>query len=207
MVVRFETMRVEENIRSEIVIKILDDFAEKDVWISQSINRVDLIAKFGQSVRVCKYLIDQIVTSANFRAQYNALSVLSEFTELYGLEETIRNSLFYALKSDNVRYHEKQKILDSVTSLKLQTNEITDYIVGSYSIELDSQYRTGVLRYLYGLNLHEKYIDIFLDEYKLMDILTESPRSKMERGLSLYNLNTARWSANTVFICFLVKCI
>ena len=33
------------------------------------------------------------------------------------------------------------------------------------------------------------------------------PRSEMERGLSLYNLNTARESANAVFICFLVKYI
>ena len=31
-----------------------------------------------------------------------------------------------------------------------------------------------------------------------------SPRSEMERGLSLYNLNTARYSANAVFISFRV---
>ena len=169
MIVRFERSRVDETIRDEIVIKILNDFAQKNIWISRSINSSELIAKFGQSQKVCEYLIQQIQTPINFRAQYNALSVLSEFSELYGMQEVIQKALVDALKSDSVRYHEKYKVLDSLVSLKLQNNDITTYIVESYSKDMDPHYRLGVLKYLHESNLYERYIDIFVDEYEQVE--------------------------------------
>lgn len=181
MIVRFERTRVDENIRDEIVIKILDDFAQKNIWISRSINSTDLIAKFGQSPKVCEYLIKQIAHPSNFRAQYNALSVLSEFTELYGMEEKIRNVLFDNLKSDSVRYNEKHKVLEVLVSLKLQTYEITRYIVENYSIDMDPYYRLGVLKYLHESNLYERYIDIFVKEYDVIERnFDESTRIRYE---------------------------
>ena len=169
MIVRFERTRVEERIREEIVIKIFEDFAHKDVWISRSINSTELIAKFGQSPKVCTYLIQQITSPINFRAQYNALAVLADFSELYGMEELTRNALFSALKSDHVRYNEKNKILDSLVSLKLQNDEIIEYIVETYNKDLDQHYCLGILKYLHESNLFEKYIDIFVDEYELVE--------------------------------------
>ena len=150
-------------------MKTLDDFAQKNIWISNSINSTDLIARFGQSKKVCEYLLEQIKSPVNFRAQYNALSVLSEFTELYGMDEIIKNTLFDALKSDNVRYNEKQKILDSLASLNLQTDEITEYIVKNYDNNKEPYYRLSILKYLHESNLYERHIDIFVEEYELVE--------------------------------------
>ena len=181
MIVRFERSRVEGQIRDEIVMKTLDDFAQKNIWISNSINSTDLIARFGQSKKVCEYLLEQIKSPVNFRAQYNALSVLSEFTELYGMDEIIKNTLFDALKSDNVRYHEKQKVLDSLASLNLQTDEITEYIVKNYDNNKEPYYRLSILKYLHESNLYERHIDIFVEEYELVESrFNESSRIRYE---------------------------
>lgn len=169
MIVRFERTRVDESIRNELVIKIVNDFAQKNVWISHSVNSSELIARFGQSREVCEYLIKQISDPINFRALYNALSVLSEFTELYGMEETIRSTLFNALKSDKVRFNEKYKVLDSLVSLNLQNDEITEYIINNYDKEMDPHYRVGVLKYLHNSGLYETYIDVFLEEYEQLE--------------------------------------
>lgn len=181
MIVRFERDRIEEHVRDKIVVKILDDFTEKNVWISQSVNSSDLIAKFGQSSKVCEYLLQQIDAPINFRAQYNALSVLSEFTELYGMEDIIRTTLFKNLKSDSVRYHEKHKILESLVSLNLQTEKITDYIVKNFSHDMDPYYRLGVLKYLHESNLYESHINIFIEEYELGErLFDEGTRIRYE---------------------------
>ena len=169
MIVRFERNRVEEQIRNEIVIKILDSYAQKNIWLSHGVNSPELIAQFGQSQKLCEYLIGQIASPVNFRAQSNALSVLSEFTELYGMDEKIRETLFETLKSEDVRCYEKQKILDALVSLGLQTDEITEYVVKSYSKDDDPSYRSGILKYLDESNLYEKYIDIFVQEYELSE--------------------------------------
>lgn len=169
MIVRFERTRVDESIRNELVIKTINDFAQKNIWLSHSINSSELIARFGQSREVCEYLIKQISDPINFRALYNALSVLSEFTELYGMEEIIRSTLFNALKSDKVRFNEKYKVLDSLVSLNLQTDEITEYIINNYNKEMDPHYRVGVLKYLHNSELYETYIDIFVEEYEQIE--------------------------------------
>ncbi len=168
-IVRFERERVDEDSRAQIVINILDSFAEKNIWITHGINSSDVIARFGQSAKLCEYLLKHIEESRHFREQYNALSVLSEITELYGMHEQTRKVLFNCLLSESVRYHEKYNALDALVSLELQTQEITNYIVENFSHEMDAHYRLGVLKYLHNSDLFERYIDFFVEEYKICE--------------------------------------
>lgn len=165
MIVRFENNRVDESTRTDIVIKILDGFATKSVWLSRGFNSADILAKFGQSEMLCDYLMEQISSPINFRAQYNALSVLSEFTELHEREGEITRVLFDALLSSSVREYEKAKILETICSLNLQNEEITLYVTSLFDEKIKTDYRLGILKYLHRSELYEHYIDLFINEY------------------------------------------
>lgn len=169
MIIRFERSRVDENTRNKISIKILDDFSQKSMWLSHGLNSSDAIAKFGQSKKLCEHLLNQIANPINFKTQSNALSVLSEFTELYGMENEIRSLLFECLKSDGTRIYEKSKVLETIAALRLQTPAITSYIVEKFDHTLLSHYRLSVLRYLNETNCFEDYIDLYTEEYKLTE--------------------------------------
>lgn len=166
LVVRFERNRVDKEDRIQITCKIIDWFAEKNVWISRGLNSVEAIAEFGQSAELGDFLLKHIEKPINFRAQYNALAILSCFSDLYGRNQKVRDILFQCLKSEQVREYEKCKILEVLVSLRLYDEEITEWIIASYNPELDLDYKSAILRYIYKVNLHEKHIDLFIEEYK-----------------------------------------
>ena len=168
MVVRFEKARVEAALRNEIVIRILDSFAEKNMWISFGQNSAEDIAVFGQSKELCEHLLKQIENPSHFRAQSNALSVLSGFFGLYGLEEKAQETLSACLRSEAVREYEKGKVLEALVSLGLDTEEISDYIVGTFRHDLPDHYRYSILEYLRLTDRYEAHFEIFLEEYRLM---------------------------------------
>ena len=169
MIIRFEKNRVNENTRNQICIKILDDFSQKSMWLAHGLNSSVAIAKFGQSKKLCEYLLKQISNPVNFKTQSNALSVLSEFTELFGMESEIRNLLFECLKSEETRIYEKSAVLESIAALGLQTDEITSYIVENFNHTLLPNYRLHVLRYLDETKCFENYIDLYTEEYELTE--------------------------------------
>ena len=165
MLVRFEKSRIDEADRSNIVIEILDDFAEKNIWLSRGYNDADKLAQFGESLKVIEYLLSQITTPKNFRSQSNAISVLSEIKNKYGMQTKIRSVLFDALKSSSTRCTEKHRILDAIISLNLQTEEINNYVSDTFSHDLEPYYRLGILQYLHSVGLFEKYITFYTEEY------------------------------------------
>lgn len=165
MLVRFEKSRIDEADRSNIVIGILNDFAEKNIWLSRGYNDADKLAKFGESLKVIEYLLSQIATPQNFRAQSNAISVLSEIENKYGMQTKIRSVLFDALKSSSTRCTEKHRILDAIIALNLQNEEINNYVSDTFSCDLEPYYRLGILQYLNSVGLYEKYIAFYIDEY------------------------------------------
>lgn len=165
MLVRFEKSRIDEADRSSIVIGILEDFAEKNIWLSRGYNDADKLAKFGESLKVIEYLLSQITTPRNFRSQSNAISVLAEIQNKYGMQTKIRSVLFDALKSSSTRYTEKHRILDAIISLNLQNEEINSYVSNTFSHDLESYYRLGILQYLHSVGLYEKHITFYTEEY------------------------------------------
>ena len=165
MLVRFEKSRIDEADRSNIVIGILDDFAEKNIWLSRGYNDADKLAQFGESLKVIEYLLSQITTPKNFRSQSNAISVLAEIQNKYGMQTKIRSVLFDALKSSSTRYTEKHRILDAIISLNLQNEEINKYVSDTFSHDLEPYYRLGILQYLHSVGLYEKHITFYTEEY------------------------------------------
>lgn len=165
MLVKFERSRVGESERTEIVINILSDLARKNVWLSHGRNSASGLANFGQSVSLCVFLLDQIKNPVNFRALSNAISVLSEFSILFGKDVEIKNVLFNCVKSVSNREYERIRALDAIVSLNLQDEEITSYVVNELCLEQNNNLRLAKLKYLNSLSKFEDYIDVFADEF------------------------------------------
>ncbi len=180
MLVRFEKSRIDEADRSNIVIGILEDFAEKNIWLSRGYNDADKLAKFGESLKVIEYLLLQIATPRNFRSQSNAISVLAEFENLYGMQSKIRTTLFNALKSDTTRDYEKYHLLEALISLRLYNAEINNYVVAIFSHDLEPHYRLGVLQYIHKVGLFEKNIVFYTEEYNRPEKHDDSTRIRYE---------------------------
>lgn len=177
MLVHFEKSRIDESDRSKIIIGILDDFAKKNIWLSYGYNDAEKLAKFGESLKVIEYLLSQISAPQNFRAQSNAISVLAECQNKYGMQSKIRSTLFEALKSSSTRDTEKYRILDAIISLNLQNKEINNYVSKSFSHDLDAHYRLGILQYIHKAGMYEKNITFFTDEYNRPEKLYDDSTS------------------------------
>lgn len=167
MIVKFERNRVDEKARNEIVVKILESYAQRNMWLSHGANSANDIAKFAQSKEFCQYLIEQILNPINFKAQNNALSVLSAFTDLFGMNNEIGKALSQCIKSEKTREYEKIKALESMAVLGVSTEDITSFVAKAYDVNASEQYRIGVLKYLNISCFYEEYFNLFIDEYIL----------------------------------------
>lgn len=81
------------------------------------------------------------------------------------MQTKIRSVLFDALKSDLTRHTEKHRILDAIISLRLQNDEINNYVGDAFLHDLEPYYRRGILQYLHEVGLYEKYISFYTEEY------------------------------------------
>ena len=78
-----------------VVIKIIKNFVDKNIWLSQGLNNAELLAQFGESQKLCEFLLEQVVASGGFRAQHNALSVLCEFSNFLSVLLIFSVNLFF----------------------------------------------------------------------------------------------------------------
>ena len=171
ILIQFETSRIDEAIRADLVIKLLDGFAQKNVWITHGLNSAEKVAKFGQSKKLCEYLLDQISTQRKFRALSNALIVLSEFTNLYGMDKQVQQILFDCLRSPDIRNYEKGRALSAIVSLGLSSDTITSYLADHFQDDVEGFYTLQILRYLKSVHLYEKYIDYFIEEFTRLETI------------------------------------
>lgn len=177
ILIQFETSRIDEAIRADLVIKLLDGFAQKNVWITHGLNSAEKVAKFGQSKKLCEYLLDQISTQRKFRALSNALIVLSEFTNLYGMDKQVQQILFDCLRSPDIRNYEKGRALSAIVSLGLSSDTITSYLADHFQDDVEGFYTLQILRYLKSVHLYEKYIDYFIEEFTRLETNREDQHS------------------------------
>ena len=169
ILIQFETSRIDEATRADLVIKLLDGFSQKNVWITHGLNSAERVAKFGQSKKLCEYLLDQISTQSKFRALSNALIVLSEFTNLYGMDKQVQQILFDCLRSHDIRNYEKGRALAAIVSLGLSSDVITLYLADHFQDDAEGFYVLQVLRYLKSAHLCEAHIDYFIEAFKLAE--------------------------------------
>lgn len=165
MLVHFERNRINESKRTELAIRILNDYSDKNIWLSHGTNHIDNIAQFGCSKKFVEYLTEKIIHPSNFHCLGNALSVLSKLPDIFNLEARVRQALFDCIKRTDVRVYEKTKAMETIASLELNNDEIAKYIIDSYGKSSDAHYRMGILEYLDQTNNFENNIDLYIREF------------------------------------------
>jgi len=163
MVVMFETSRIDPDIRKNIFNKIVCEHKEKNMWITRGINDPRKLSLFGQHIDSLNYLLNEIENPSHFRAQHNAIILLREFTELFGQETRIKDTLLKCCMGSNFRNNEKELAIIALAELKLNDEETTATLFQIFDNTQDNEILYGLYSYLLQSNLCNDYVDFFLD--------------------------------------------
>ena len=157
---RFEKDCITEELRFEVIEKVLKVVETDNVWLSRD-NSV-LLSEFSQSPEALDLLLQGIKQPVHFRALSAYLSLISKFTELYGQEDTVRDVLIACYRNEHTRPYEKSQAIEAVASLGLQTKEFTDELERYYYSGANSEERQGIYKYLAKSHQIEDRIRIIL---------------------------------------------
>ena len=158
---RFEKDCITSDLRFEVIKTALLIVEADNVWLARDDST--LLAKFSQSPEALDLLLRGIKHPVHFRALSAYLSLISKFTELYGKENTVRDTLIACYRSELTRPYEKSQAIEAVASLGLQTKAFTDELEESFYSGVNSEERQGIYRYLSESCQLESRIRIILD--------------------------------------------
>jgi len=165
---KLEADRVNPKWRYSILLSTLDSIISKNIWFRNGICSEKQLASFVQSPEAVELLLCHIETPIHFRSLYFCISVLMNFSSLYGAENKAQQVLVNCYQSNNVRSHEKRVAISALATLKLNTPEITDDLIHRFSESLSSNERLGVYEYLQQSHLCDENIDFLLAGIKCL---------------------------------------
>ncbi|MBU3171324.1 metallophosphoesterase [Clostridium estertheticum] len=186
IVVRFEISRIDVTIRANILCSILEDYKNKNMWISWNQNDEKELALFGQAERSIGYLMNEIGKPANFRSQSNALHIIGAMTDFLGRKEEVRRCLLDCCFSKDTRCYEVKAAIVALANPELYQKEDIHILLDKFSEEYNTEIRYALYCYILEHNLQNKSIDYvlqgidilnvrgtqnFSDSYRLKDIL------------------------------------
>lgn len=159
---RLEPAYITPELRYSILVNTLTNIIEKNVWFTTEICSEVQLSEFVQSDQAVCLLIEQINHPAHFRSLYFALSVLSHFSALYGMENEVRRTLLNCYQCSDVRPHEKRVAISAISTLGLNTPDITSDLIERFSNSSASYERLGVYEYLKQTKQCNEYVDVLL---------------------------------------------
>ena len=163
MMFKFEASRVSKELRTKIFIDILEEHKQRNLWLSRWSGDLHELALFGQSCTTLEYLLQEIQNPVNFHAQYNAIYVLREFTDLFSFEDKVKQVLLSCCEDKSTREHEKGKIIIALSALHLNDSDTTSKLFELFANSESSDIRYGLYHYLVQSKLQNEYVEYFLD--------------------------------------------
>lgn len=168
LLVKFETSRIDEDKRSDLLIRIFNYYTEKNMYITWSMNTLEELAKFGKSQRTVLFLINSIENGTTIFEKANAIKLISNFGDrLYNNEARIRKALLQNILGDDA--YIKAISIEAMGKLKLGTSEITNIIINQLDNIItvkesndDGYIRYMIVKYIIESDLYENYIDLLL---------------------------------------------
>lgn len=165
---KLETDRVNPVLRYSILVATLDNITSKNIWFRNEICSEKQLASFVQSPEAVDLLLGHIEAPTHFRSLYFCLSVLLNFSNLYGTDSRVQQVLVNCYKNYNVRSHEKRVAISAIAALKLNTPEITDDLIHRFAENSSSYIRLGVYEYLQQSHACDENIDFLLAGIKYL---------------------------------------
>jgi len=159
---RLETDRIKPELRYSILASTVEDIESKNIWFRNEVCSEAQLAAFTQSQEAVDLLICHIKAPAHFRSLYFCLSVLLNFSDLYGKDAVVQQVLVNCYQSDSVRPHEKRVAISAIAALNLNTREITDDLIHRFAESTSSYERLGVYKYLQQAHLCDEKVDFLL---------------------------------------------
>lgn len=159
---RLEPAYITPELRYSILVNTLTNIIEKNVWFTTEICSEAQLSEFVQSNQAVCLLIEQINNPVHFRSLYFALSVLSHFSALYGMENKVRQTLLNCYQNSDVRPHEKRVAISAISMLGLNTPEITFDLIKRFAENSASYERLGVYEYLQQSGQCNEHVDFLL---------------------------------------------
>lgn len=168
LLTKLEVDRVNDQLRYALLRNTLLDIIDRNIWFHNEICSVEQLAHFVQSEEAVHLLIGQIKEPAHFRSLHFCLSLLANFSELYGLDDEVRQVLVSCYKASFIRSYEKRVAIFALASLGLQTTDISEDLVKTFSDSNSSYERLGVYEYLKESDLCNKYVHFLLSGIKYL---------------------------------------
>ncbi|MDR2571262.1 MAG: metallophosphoesterase [Oscillospiraceae bacterium] len=163
MVVKFELSRIDVTQRKEIFIYIANEFKQKNMWITRGINNLTELVLFGQCNEALSYILNEIREPMCFRSQNNAITLLGEFSNLYGRKDEVKETLLFCCNDGNTRNYEKKNAIKCLAELGYKDITVADELFSIFGNSDDEDIRYGMYCYLFNSNLQNEYVDYFLD--------------------------------------------
>lgn len=169
IVVKFESCRLSENIKTSIFCSIMERYKNDNVWISRDRNSEEDLAKFGQTEKSILYLLEEIQKPCHFRSQSNAIHIIGQMTDYFGKMKKVRAVLLDCCFNGSTRSYETAAAITALTNPILYDKEDAQKLLDFFDGNYDSDIRRALYYYIFENGLQDDAIDFVLDGMKDLD--------------------------------------
>lgn len=179
LLTRLEADRCSDSLRFELLQSTLEDIKNRNMWFRSEICTEEQLAAFCQSRQALELLLDHISAPAHFRSLHFCLRMISNFTDCFGLDETVVDSLIKCSEKPDLRSEERRIAISAIAELGLATPEITDRIMTKLAACDDTYVRTGIYEHLFIAKRADDHVDFLLSGIRKA---SRSSRGKITNG-------------------------
>lgn len=167
LLVKVERSRIDEELRNDIFKRIFNSFADKNAWIIRGNNSIEELVEFAQSPETLDFLISEICNPQNRWSLSNALVLIAIYNStLFEKRDDVRNTLKDCILSSNTDDYQKRLAMTALAELELDTDEVTELLIGLFNDKPSDEMRYGVVCYIVDSNIYEKHVDFLMQQWQ-----------------------------------------
>lgn len=169
IVVKFESSRLSQDMKTNIFCGIMEKYKNDNVWISRDRNSEEDLAKFGQTEKSILYLLEEIQNPCHFRSQSNAIHIIGQMTDYFGKTKQVRSVLLDCCFNESTRSYEISAAITALTNHALYDKEDAQKLLDFFDGNYDADIRRALYYYILENGLQDDAIDFVLDGMKALN--------------------------------------
>lgn len=171
ILVRFETEKIDLNVRNKIFKQIFNYYKILEIWIDSNKYKYDDLAKFGQSDEIITFLIQEVIDLSNSRiTRLNALNLLYLFDyKTYHDIGWIKDSLLKSLDNEECDYNLIHSIIYLLKKTGYNDSETIKHLYNKFKNRNNQHIRAAMYSIINSSPVFEDYIDYYIIGQKKLD--------------------------------------